>query len=96
MKRTIRLRESELRRMIAESVRRVMNEDINDMQPSTPIYNDILNLGVGVKNAYEEYIRGYADSKSGSAAMRYLFYLCNNYVDDYNEGVNDGTITPTD
>ena len=27
MKRTIRLRESELRRMIAESVRRVLNED---------------------------------------------------------------------
>ena len=49
MKRTIRLKESELKRMISESVRRVLNEDIDDMQPKTPVYIDILNLGVGVK-----------------------------------------------
>ena len=92
MKRTIRLRESELRRMISESVKRVLNED--NMEPETPVYNDILNLGIWVEKAYKEYVQGAADSKAGSRAMNRLMYLCNKYVKDYNEAVNDGTISP--
>lgn len=92
MKRTIRLRESELRRMISESVKKVLNED--NMEPKTPVYIDILNLGIWVEKAYQEYIQGAADSKAGSRAMNRLMYLCNKYVEDYNKAVNDGTISP--
>ncbi len=92
MKKTIRLRESELRQMISESVRKTLNED--SMEPTTPVYMDILDLGIWVEKAYDEYTRGVADSKTGSRAMNHLMYLCNKYVEDYNEAVNDGTISP--
>ncbi|MBR3087531.1 MAG: hypothetical protein IKH02_00760 [Prevotella sp.] len=46
MKRTIRLRESELRRMIAESVKRVLNEANGYVSHDVNLTNDIKRLKV--------------------------------------------------
>ena len=43
MKRTIRLRESELKRMIAESVRRVLRESDLDLSNETSDVNKVIN-----------------------------------------------------
>ena len=50
MKQTIKLRESELKRMIAESVKRALNESVDDEE----IQNDVLALKEKVINAYNK------------------------------------------
>ena len=48
MKRTIRLKESELKRMISESVRRVLNEQMSDLKEPYYKLNNAINGFVDV------------------------------------------------
>ena len=51
MKRTIRLRESELRRMISESVKRILNEDnTNEYNEAIKCVKFLMNYAINTNN----------------------------------------------
>ena len=79
MKQTIRLRENELRRMIAESVRRVLNEtDNNSFEDDFPIISKYEDNLIECNNQ----IRDYAQLMQKSHAGFIEAYACQPYEDN--------------
>jgi hypothetical protein len=105
-KNLIKLNESILRRIIKESTKRVLREYGEDEDECVgnncpidyvpPFKRDMLDIGICVKKALEEYSYGKHDSIYGSKEMKRLYMLCNAYIRDYDEGVYKNDIKQVD
>ena len=98
MRRTIRLKENELRHMIAESVRRVLNEDVDFMNADEFYRVDIheVNNGIDIDNEYfdnEEDAYKYAKEQCYGQELQADIYY---YADEYGEIENESDFAYAD